>query len=219
VESGYNTVFYGTSMNCLLHAEGIKTVSNRETVFIVNGYRYRLSMIGRHFVYSALPAIFIALQLGLSEDVIAKALYSIKPDPMRGRVKKKKGVTFIVDCYNANPSSMEAGIALLQDVAGRKSKTAVVGDMLELGKHSKHLHRQLGRQLVDAGVKKIIAVGKFAEFVADGAVKQGMKASRIFCIADAQSAVNCVRKVLRQGETVLLKGSRGVGLEVVFNKF
>ena len=218
-ELGYNAVYYGTAMNCLVHAEAIKIVSNKETVFIVNGFKYRLSMIGRHFVYSALPAIFLALQLGLSEDVIAKALYSIKPDPMRGRVSKKRGVTFIVDCYNANPSSMKAGIILLQDVAGRKSKCAVVGDMLELGKHSKYLHRQLGKQLVDASVKKIIAVGEFAEFVADGAMKQGMKTSRIFCVPDAESAVHCARKVLKQGDTVLLKGSRGVGLEVVFNKF
>ena len=218
-ESGYNTVFYGTSMNCLVHVETIKIVSNRETVFIVNGYTYRLSMIGRHFVYCALPAIFLAQQLGLSEDIIAGALYSMKPDPMRGRVRKKRGVTFIVDCYNANPSSMKAGIILLQDVAGRRSKCAIVGDMLELGKHSKHLHRQLGQQLVDAGVGKIVAVGEFAEFVADGALKQGMKASKISCCADADSAVHCARKVLKQGDTVLLKGSRGVGLEVVFNKF
>lgn len=218
-EYGYNAVYYGTSMNCLVHAEAIKIVSNKETVFIVNGYEYRLSMIGRHFVYCALPAIFLALQLGLSEDVIAEALYSIKPDPMRGRVSKKKEVTFIVDCYNANPSSMKAGITLLQDVAGRKSKCAVVGDMLELGKHSKHLHRQLGKQLVDAGVVKIVAVGEFAEFVADGAIKQGMKASQVFCTPDAKSAVHCARKVLKRGDTVLLKGSRAVGLEVVFNKF
>ena len=91
--------------------------------------------------------------------------------------------------------------------------------MLELGKHSKHFHRRLGKQLVDAKVKKIIAVGAFAELVADGALKQGMKSSRIFCVADAENAVHCARKVLKQGDTVLLKGSRGVGLELVFNKF
>lgn len=218
-ELGYNTIYFGNSMDCLVHAEAIKTVSNRETVFIVNGYKYRLAMIGRHFVYSALPAIFLALQLGLSENVIAEALYAIKPDPMRGRVSKKKGVTFIIDCYNANPSSMRTGITLLQDIAGRKSKCAIVGDMLELGKHSKHLHRRLGQQLVDAGVVKIIAVGEFAGFVADGAIKRGMPASRILCAADAESAVQYVRKACNRGDTVLLKGSRQVGLEVVYKKF
>ncbi len=215
---GYRAIYYGTSKNCQVRARAIKTLSNGETVFFVNGYKYRLSMIGRHFVYAALPAIYMALQLGLTESIIADALYAIKPDPMRGRVVKKAGKTFIVDCYNANPSSMKAGIALLQDVAGRRRKCAIVGDMLELGKYSKHLHRKLGKLLVDAGVVKIIAVGEFAGFVADGAMKHGMKASKIYCTPDAKHAVHCARNVLKRGDIVLLKGSRGVKLENVFNK-
>jgi UDP-N-acetylmuramoyl-tripeptide--D-alanyl-D-alanine ligase len=217
-ECGYNTVFYGTSLRCLVHAEAVKILPNKETQFSVNGHKYRLSMTGRHFV-CALPAVYLALQLGLSEDCIAEALYGIKPDPMRGMVVKKAGITFIVDCYNANPSSMKAGLTLLTDVAGRKSKCAVVGDMLELGGHSKHLHRKLGEQLADANVGKIIAVGAFASFVADGAVKQGMKASRIYCAPDTESAVHWAHKVLKRGDTVLLKASRVVGLERVFNSF
>ena len=215
---GYRAVYYGTSKLCKVRAKAIKTLSKGETVFFVNGYKYRLSMIGRHFVYAALPAIFMAIQLGLSEAVIADALYAMKPDPMRGRVVKKAGKAFIVDCYNANPSSMQAGISLLQDVAGKRRKCAIVGDMLELGKYSKQLHRELGKQIVDAGVGKLIAVGEFARFVADGAMKQGMKPSKIYCAADANHAVHFARDIFKRGDVVLLKGSRGVKLENVFNK-
>ena len=215
---GFRTIYYGTSKNCQVRARAINVLSKGETVFIVNGYKYRLPMIGRHFVYAALPAIYMALKLGLTESVIADALYSVKPDPMRGRVVKKAGKTFIVDCYNANPSSMNAGIALLQDVAGRRKKCAIVGDMLELGKYSRHLHKKLGKQLVDAGVEKIIAVGEFAGFIAEGAMKQGMNASKIFCAPDAGHAVFCARKFLKRGDVVLLKGSRGMKLENVFNR-
>lgn len=215
---GYRAVYYGTSKHCQVRAKAIKTLSNGETVFFVNGYKYRLSMIGRHFVYAALPAIYMALQLGLSEGVIADALYAMKPGSMRGRVVKKAGMTFIVDCYNANPSSMQAGISLLQDVAGGRRKSAIVGDMLELGKYSKLLHRKLGKHLVDAGVEKIVAVGEFAGFVADGAMKRGMSVSKIYCMPDAKHAVHCARKVLKRGDIVLLKGSRGVKLENVFNR-
>lgn len=217
--AGFKTVLYGFSKRCAVRAEAVSTETQNSTRFFVDGYEYCLSIIGNHFIYSALPAIYLGLALGLNRSVVADALRSLKPDPMRGRIEEKRGVTFIVDCYNANPSSMKSGIALLTDVAGGKSKCAIVGDMLELGRYSKPLHMQLGKRLADAGVEKIIAVGQFSRFVAEGAVKQGMGASRIQCVENADQAASLARTLLKPGEIVLLKGSRGVKLEAVFNNF
>ncbi len=218
-ERGWKAVFFGMSPRCGIRAEQVTVGRDGKTMFFVKGHRYKLSMPGRHFIYCALPALFLARQLGIPESVIADTLYAIKPDPMRGRIITKSGIRFIVDCYNANPSSMRAGIALLSDVAGKKKKCAIVGDMLELGRYSARLHKSLGKQIAEAGVEKVVAVGRFAGAVADGAIAHGIKASRIFCAPDAQQAVAYTRKLLKPGDTVLLKGSRGVKLETVLKKF
>lgn len=216
---GGRASYFGLSSRCGIRAKNISVSSGGVTTFTVKGFTYSLSMPGQHFIYSALPAIFVASQLGLSQEVIARALYSIKPDPMRGRIVSKSGITFIVDCYNANPSSMKSGIALLNEVNGAKRKCAIVGDMLELGKYSKRLHNQLGKQLAIAGVEKLIAVGEYAEFVAEGARLQGMNLKNIHSATDANGAVPIAQSILKKGDTVLLKGSRGVHLETIFEKF
>ena len=77
---------------------------------------------------------------------------------------------------------------LVGEVGDKTRKCAVVGDMLELGKYSKRLHKQLGKQLAQAKIKTVIAVGEYAEIVAQGAMEQGMKAAQIHCVKDAISA-------------------------------
>ena len=109
--------------------------------FDVDGSRYSLQMPGRHFVYAALPAIFLGRRCGIPEKMIISALADQRPVSMRGGIEKKKGVSFIVDCYNANPSSMSSGLAYLADVSRPGSRVAIVGDMLETGKYSVKLHR------------------------------------------------------------------------------
>jgi UDP-N-acetylmuramoyl-tripeptide--D-alanyl-D-alanine ligase len=176
-------------------------------------------MPGRHFLYSALPAIFLGRRCGVPEKKIAQALAAQKPYSMRGTIEKKNGVTFIVDCYNANPSSMKTALATLIETANPARRVAIVGDMLELGQYSKRLHTDLGRMLADCGVQTILAIGQFAQTVADGAVKAGIGRNRIFTAATSGEAVGMAKEIVRPGDVVLLKGSRGVHLETVFEKF
>jgi UDP-N-acetylmuramoyl-tripeptide--D-alanyl-D-alanine ligase len=185
----------------------------------VDGVDYHLAMPGRHFLYSALPAIFLGRRCGVPEKKIAQALAAQKPYSMRGTIEKKNGVTFIVDCYNANPSSMKTALATLIETANPARRVAIVGDMLELGQYSKRLHTDLGRMLADCGVQTILAIGQFAQTVADGAVKAGIGRNRIFTAATSGEAVGMAKEIVRPGDVVLLKGSRGVHLETVFEKF
>jgi UDP-N-acetylmuramoyl-tripeptide--D-alanyl-D-alanine ligase len=170
-------------------------------------------------MYCALPAIALGKRFGIPQRDIADALRSIEPGPMRGGIHTKKGVRFVLDCYNANPSSMKAGISLLTDVARGGPTTAIVGDMLELGSYSARLHRALGRQLARAGIDRIVAVGRFADRIAAGAREAGLPASALRCAATAGEAVERVRGFVKRGDTVLLKGSRGVKLEQVYEGF
>jgi UDP-N-acetylmuramoyl-tripeptide--D-alanyl-D-alanine ligase len=218
-ECGLKAYFFGMSANATIRAENVNVDPVQGVSFTVDKQRFVVSMPGRHFVYSALPAIFIGRRCGIRDQKIAQALASQKPVSMRGTVEKKNGVNFIVDCYNANPSSMESAIVYLTDLCEPKYRVAVVGDMLELGTYAKRLHTELGRRLADAKVKKVIAVGSFAKTVVDGAKKAGMSAKSLFTVDTSENAVAVVKDQVREGDMVLLKGSRGVHLEVVFERF
>jgi len=138
---------------------------------------------------------------------------------MRGTVELKHGVGFIVDCYNANPSSMKSGLDYLADYAEKENRCAVIGDMLELGSYSRRLHKQLGEQIVSAGVKKLITVGSFASVVADAAKGNGLNSASVIVCENSEEAAVVAKSLFKPGETVLLKGSRGIHLETVFEKF
>ncbi len=214
-----NAVYFGFSRRCNVRARNARVADGTGTLFEVDGEEYRLAIPGRYFIYSALLAIHLGVHFGVQRRRIAGALESLRPVALRGTIEKKSGITFIVDCYNANPSSMKAAIGLLRDVAGKNRPMAIVGDMLELGRFSPRLHGQLGRQLADAGVHGILAVGAFASIVADGAIAAGMKASNVRTARDSAEALTLVNQILRPGDVVLLKGSRGVHLETVFEGF
>jgi UDP-N-acetylmuramoyl-tripeptide--D-alanyl-D-alanine ligase len=209
-------VYYGTKSNCSVRAKDIVQTKKETLRFTVDNDVFEIPMQGRHFIYAALAAIAVAKEFGLTKKQINTAFALMEPVSMRGAIKKKVNATFIVDCYNANPSSMKSSIQMLADVAGKKSRVAIVGDMLELGKYSTRLHTALGCQLAASGVDRIIAVGALAKRVIDGARKNGMAVTKTFMAKTSEEAIPLAKKCIRKGDVVLLKGSRGIHLETVF---
>lgn len=133
--------------------------------------------------------------------------------PGRGqRVRLPDGVTLIDDCYNANPMSMRAALDDLAATAAREHaarRVAVLGDMLELGPAEREYHEQIGEHANSAGVDLLITVGPLAAAMADGFH------SDVHCVADANEAAALLPELLESGDAVLVKASRGVGLELV----
>ncbi len=211
-----NVEFFGTAKRCAVRAENVRLTGDGRTAFVVDGEEYKLPMPGRHFVYSALAAIAVARRFNVDKGRINAAFSALAPGPLRGTIEKKAGATFVVDCYNANPSSMKSGIELLGEVAGKSPKVAIVGDMLELGKFAPRLHTALGRHLAAARVRRILAVGEYASAVARGAAAGGVARKNIVTAPDSSSAAPIAQKMVRAGDVVLLKGSRGVHLETVY---
>jgi UDP-N-acetylmuramoyl-tripeptide--D-alanyl-D-alanine ligase len=218
-KSKKNVVLFGFSEKCEVRAQNFRVLSGLATSFEVGKSRYRLSTAGKHFVYSALMAIYLGNYFGIGEQQISEALRTISPADMRGTTKKISGATFIIDCYNANPSSMKSGIELMDEVAGDRPKVAIVGDMLELGKYSRRLHGQLGTTIARSGVRSIIAIGNFASNIAAGALKAGMRKKDIHIAPDSVRALPMVKEIVRPGDVALLKGSRGVHLETIYEGF
>jgi UDP-N-acetylmuramoyl-tripeptide--D-alanyl-D-alanine ligase len=129
---------------------------------------------------------------------------------LRGeRVLLGTGAVVINDCYNANPLSMRAALDDLasQETAGRR--VAVLGDMLELGAGEAEHHREIGAYASGAGVELLVAVGPRAAAMVDAFGGEAR------AVADAPAAAALARDIVAPGDLVLVKGSRGVGLEVV----
>jgi UDP-N-acetylmuramoyl-tripeptide--D-alanyl-D-alanine ligase len=126
---------------------------------------------------------------------------------LRGqREELRGGVVLVADCYNANPMSMRAAIDDLAETADAR-RVAVLGDMLELGPDAPLMHAEIGAHAQARGVELLVTVGALA-----GEMRTRF-AGESYAVADAQAAAELVPGLLRDGDTVLVKGSRGVGLE------
>lgn len=216
---GLKTVLFGRSDRCDVRPENVTFDPGHGLSFSLDGSVFQIPATGRYFLYSALPAIFLGRRCGIPDAKISQALASQKPLSLRGTIERKKGASFIVDCYNANPSSMKIAVETLVETAGPKQRVALVGDMKELGKYSKKLHTELGAMLAKSKVDRVIAVGDFAGDVAEGAIKGGMPSRRISSVCKAEDAVVAARNMVKKNDVVLIKGSRGVHLETVFKEF
>jgi UDP-N-acetylmuramoyl-tripeptide--D-alanyl-D-alanine ligase len=128
---------------------------------------------------------------------------------LRGeRVDLPNGIAVVNDCYNANPMSMRAALdELAMAESGRR--VAVLGDMLELGEREQEFHREVGRHAAERGVDLLVTVGPLAVAMLDDFDGEG------HAVADADEAAALLGELLAPGDTVLVKGSRSVGLEAV----
>jgi UDP-N-acetylmuramoyl-tripeptide--D-alanyl-D-alanine ligase len=165
-----------------------------------------------HLRRNMLAAIGAAVAVGVRPE----GHVELELSPGRGqRFELAVGATLIDDCYNANPMSMGAALADLAATAAaagtERRKVAVLGDMLELGPEERDYHEALGRQAREEGVDVLVAVGPLAAHAADAF---GAGAER-HAIANALEAAVLVPELIRPGDVVLVKASRGVGLEAV----
>jgi UDP-N-acetylmuramoyl-tripeptide--D-alanyl-D-alanine ligase len=172
-----------------------------ELVMTGVGGRGRMSA---HMHRNALAALAAARAVGVEPH----GLLDVALSSFRGqRIDLPGDIVVVNDCYNANPMSMRAA---LDDLAASASgrRVAVLGDMLELGPDEDRFHAEIGAYARQAGVDVLVAVGPRAAHFADGY-------GEVIVLPDAQAAAAAVRDLLAPGDTVLVKGSRGVGLEVV----
>ncbi len=182
-----------------LEAEGEK----REFDFILPG---------RHNLENLLAAIATARAIDISWQGIERGVHDIKPAYHRGVIVPWRGATIYDDTYNSNPYALGRAMELMTqaDVKGRR--IAVIGDMLELGDRELDYHRDAGRA-IPRGVDAVIGVGKRSQALLDGAREAGH--SEVHHFDDAKAAGEFVRDFVREGDLVLIKASRGIGLDKI----
>ena len=212
-------VYYGTNSKADVWAEDIKVVDGGGTAAIVHAGKHRFSATlpvpGRHNMLNAMAAIAVGLRLGLSEKEMQEGLSRFTPTAQRMDIlSTAEGYKLINDVYNASPLSMRAAVDTLADVADGR-KIAVLGDMLELGEVSEAAHRQIGGYLAEKGVSGLFAFGGQAAYIAEGARQAGRQPDYIGTFDNMEALVQNLREFLRPGDTVLIKGSRGMRMERV----
>jgi UDP-N-acetylmuramoyl-tripeptide--D-alanyl-D-alanine ligase len=166
---------------------------------------------GAHHAINILPAIATARYLGLSWDGIVEAIRTISVHGRLAYISGINGSTLIDDRYNASGTSVVAALKLLHSEPGRR--LALLGDMYELGPEEEAQHRLVGREA--AYLDHLILIGERTSWVADEAIRAGLSSGRIVSAAGNEDAVAAARAILASGDTMLIKGSRGLHLEEV----
>ncbi|MEX0979888.1 MAG: UDP-N-acetylmuramoyl-tripeptide--D-alanyl-D-alanine ligase, partial [Gemmatimonadota bacterium] len=200
------------------------------------GERIQLGIPGLHGVRNALLALGVARLFDIPAAEAARGVETVSPTGMRGEIRRVGGLTLILDCYNANPQSVEAALDLLTLVPGGGGRVAILGSMLELGEGSAELHRKTLRSALGRALDVVVATGEFDRIHRNGPADAGAGADaetddaaevdagplprpaliRAPALADAYAAL---RDRLRGDETILLKGSRGAAVEALLPLF
>ena len=163
------------------------------------------------FVTVALAALAVAYALGVNMLTAIESLSDYESAPGRIRlIPGEKGTVIIDDTYNSSPAACEAGLRMLKDLPFGKRKIAIIGDMLELGKHTIDAHIAIGT-LVKKTSTILIAVGVRAKDIAKGAREAGMK--KIFEAHDATEAAMMMKEMRKAGDVIFVKGSQGMRME------
>ena len=175
----------------------------------------RLRLCGLHNVRNAVAAAAMAHAFGVDPAAIRKGLEAVRPVPMRMEVERWGGIGIINDAYNANPASMEAALAALRAMPARGRRVAVLGDMFEMGERANERHRELGETAARSGIDALYLLGRFAAEMRRGAVGAGMARSAVRVARGHRPLGRELYAALRKGDWLLVKGSRGAGMEKV----
>lgn len=209
-------VTYGIEHDADFRGTNIRERGLLGTSFEVNGHAFDLSLPGRHNLENLLAAIATARSIGISWEGIARGVAEVKPAYHRGIIIDAGGATIYDDTYNSNPFALGRALTLMSeaDVTGRR--IAVIGDMLELGDKELDYHRDAGRAVPNT-IDTVIGVGKRSRALLDGAREAGLGDDKLHHFDDAQSAGEFLKTFIRPGDLVLIKASRGIGLDRTVN--
>ncbi|KMO85925.1 UDP-N-acetylmuramoyl-tripeptide--D-alanyl-D-alanine ligase [Megasphaera cerevisiae DSM 20462] len=212
-------VGYGIESNAPIRAD--RVVCNEKGIRFTcrcfdQMFEAHVAGIGEHNVYNSLAAVAVGRIVGLSEYQMQKGLAEYKGTAMRQELLRMGPYTFINDAYNANPASMtEAVRSLALLTKGRK--LLVLGGMLELGDWTQQEHEKIGREIAEEGMDILITLGEPAGYIAAAARQSGMK--NVYTVTTHEEAAQRLQSVIKPGDTVLVKGSRGFKMEKILPYF
>ncbi len=211
---GVEVATVGSAAGADYRIEGIALDEHLHPSFLLNGRRVTVPLHGHHHALNAGLAMAVAHRgFDIELDSAAEALAGVRPARWRLEMHVgATGVTVLNDAYNANPASMHAALRVLAHTPTTGRRIAVLGDMRELGVHSDDAHAGVGRLATELDVDVVVGVGAGGRVIAEAAAT---RVPEVITANDADDAVDAVLGIASRGDTVLVKASRAVGLEIV----
>ncbi len=215
--SRLKTQFKGKSISFGFDAGAdLQILKTEKFAFTYKGEAYVLDLrLERHDKLNAAAAAAAAIALGVYMDNVKKGLLSYTPMPMRMERLHKEGVEFILDCYNANPASMQNALEILGRETA-KPRIAVLGDMKELGETSKEYHRLIARQVLDNGVEYVFLAGNEMKYAYEKL--KDAPGIKTFYASTPGEWTKELAAVLQKGGTCLIKASRSMNFENILKE-
>lgn len=177
-------------------------------------------LLGRGNLLNVLAATAVALEFDVPLARIAELAAELRPASRRGSVHRLgRGVTLIDDSYNSSPAALRRTLDVLRQEPGPFRKVAVLGEMLELGDHATGLHELCGVEAAGSGLAVLVTVGGApARELASAAIRAGMPADAVHHFDRSEAAVERIEHLVRDGDLVLVKGSRGSRTDLVADR-
>lgn len=215
----YNIIYYGMSNpENDVYAKDIQNngLDGIKFVAVVDDKEYEIevNVPGQHNVYNALAAICVGREFDIPMNDIIDGIKNFKLTKMRMSVENYDGMVIINDCYNASPDSITAALGVLENAEGKR-KVAILGDVLEMGDFAEEAHYKLGEVVVQSGIDVLITAGENMKHLAKGATDCGMK--NVVSFDKTLELCKYVKGNLKQGDVILIKASRGMHFEEIYN--
>ena len=201
------------------------SIRAEDVELLETGVRFRVgkaifasALLGRHGIRNILAGIAVADAFGIQASQLAGAVQSLAPGKMRGERITHNGITIFNDCYNSNPDAARTMLEMLRETTGARH-IAVLGEMLELGRWSEPLHRDVGRYAAEYGISVLVGIRGAAQSMIDAAMEAGLAKDAAYFFEDPIDAGALVRKIAQAGDIILFKGSRGTRVEIALEEF
>ena len=177
-------------------------------------FEAHLPTTGKHQALNATCAVLTAHIAGVDIEAASESLAGAELPPLRLQVVPYRGATVVLDTYNASPDSTVAAIKTLSEVPASGRKLAVLGEMKELGDFTESGHRAVGRALAESSIERALLTGGPTRYIALEAKARGFSAEKLSeCEALDLEEVRRFLEAIQEGDVVLVKGSRALGLE------
>jgi UDP-N-acetylmuramoyl-tripeptide--D-alanyl-D-alanine ligase len=180
----------------------------------------RSPLLGLGNLSNILAATAVAIHFDVPVSEIVERAERLRPATHRGELLRLPGgITLVDDSYNSSPSALRQALEVVAAARGCARRVAILGEMLELGSHADRLHAESGKAAAAAQLDLLIAVGgPAAGILARAAIENGLSASTVTHVATKEEAAELALKRVRPGDLVLVKGSRGIGTDLVVER-
>lgn len=217
----HRTVYYGMENGLDYVAKDYESLGESGTQFSIKlegqTYNFSIPVPGIHNVYNALAAIAVGMEMNIPMNTIIEGIRSYSPGNMRQNIISVSGIKIINDAYNASPQSMQAAINVLEELCSKSRGIAVLGDMLEMGDMTEELHYSVGSFIKDKKIDYLITIGKASKSIMEAVAGSSNKKIILQHFENNKDALNYIFSIIRQGDYILIKGSRGMKMEEIAN--